>query len=111
MILVKGHVLCVCSWHGESLAKSPCPACGRPPTHRMDAGRLEVLRKVQAQSDVALERTQALRLIEIGVLRRASPRIPPNDDGRHKRLPRRHHALTSIGILVLAVADTLKGAA
>lgn len=107
MKLEKGHVLCACSWHGKLAARASCPACGRPAIDRMDQSRIAALRAVAAQPDVDLHRMQLSRLIEIGVLRRDSPPTPPNSNGRHKRIPRRRHALTDRGVAVMATADLL----
>jgi hypothetical protein len=106
--LVPGHALCACSWHGTLGAKTPCPACGRPATDRIDEGRIEVLRKVLARADVELVRTQAIRLIEIGVLRRDGPAAPPNHGDPQRRPPRRRHAVTTLGLGVISTADQLE---
>lgn len=111
MKLVGGHIICACGWHGVVAGRGPCPACKRIATSRMDPERIAALRAVHARSDADIHRSQALRLIEIGVLRSAGAKIPPNESGRHKRLPRRHYALTAMGLRVVATADHLDAVA
>lgn len=99
--------ICACAWHGRVAETAPCPGCGRDGSYRVDEGRIAVMRLVKSTPDADIPRLQRQRMIRIGMLITTSDRIPPNDNGRHKRLPRRHHQVTEAGERVLAVAELL----
>lgn len=110
MRVTGGPALCVCGWTGTLLERSPCPACARPPSSRLDAERIAALRAVAADPAAPLNRSRAIRLIEIGALAPVGRRPAPNEGGRHARPPRRQHALTELGRAGLAAADRLDAA-
>jgi hypothetical protein len=96
------RIICACSWIGMAGERSKCPACGRPPTERVDAGRLADLRAVRARANSPLNRRRRIRLIEMGLLVPVGDRPPPNLNGRRRIDPRREHSLTLMGASVLA---------
>lgn len=107
MRLRPGHAICACGWHGTLCAKAPCPACGRPATHRMDAARIADLQAVLARADAPLDPTRRITLIRIGVIAPEGRRPPPRPDGARARPPKRPHVLTALGLAVLATVKAL----
>lgn len=98
-----GIALCACSWRGYFGCESPCPSCGRPPTDRVTPERLADLRRIAADSAASVVPRRRIRLIEMGLIAPAGKR-PPATGTRCARPPKRHHALTDAGRLVLEVA-------
>ena len=88
--------VCCCSWTGRVAATADCPQCARSWKARITPERCKMLEALEARPTTEMVPTMRDRLVELGLIKAASPRRPPGGNGT-RRPPPRAYAVTEQG--------------
>jgi hypothetical protein len=102
-------VRCMCGWAGLLGSKTPCPACRRAHTHRIDGARADTLEALQRGEQPVIWPIVREWLLWARLIVPISAKTSPSET-RLRRPPRRLFAITEAGRRAIGVAADQRGA-